>query len=281
LIEVATVQERLELSLAHGGTYFPGRKVKSVLCKKFEKQLKEGITNPGIPVLIILNLENFGSVLGSLEILGGIYGESQVSLRMRNDTHEVLEEGYTRGANGFYDIKDTNIVSAIGAYKRDLDKADPLVGKLYRPPVAPVNKISQKFWVRVRNALFGKSETSDWKSLKRVYGIDEKMAQLLYSSGIEDLSVLAGIQEDEFVVEGVPWEKLSQLRDEARRVIKANSTGSVRFLKGMNQETFDILQKRGIYLIKDILELEAPPEGISPDVWALITEDAKRVSKSD
>jgi hypothetical protein len=115
----------------------------------------------------------------------------------------------------------------------------------------------------------------------RIYGVDEQMAKLLYSSGIEDRGILAGIQEDEFVVEGVPSEKLSQLRDEARRVIGAISTDSVRFLKGMNRETLDILQRKGIYLIKDILELEAPPEGISPDVWALITEDAKTVSKSE
>jgi len=111
-----------------------------------------------------------------------------------------------------------------------------------------------------------------------IYRVDEQMAKLLYSSGIEDIRVLAGIQEDEFIVEGVPSEKLSQLRNEARRV-SAISTDSVRFLKGMNQETFDILQRNGNYLIKDILEKEAPSKGISHDAWALITEDAKRVSK--
>jgi len=114
-----------------------------------------------------------------------------------------------------------------------------------------------------------------------IYRVDEQMAKLLYSSGIEDLGVLAGIQEDEFIVEGTPWKKLSQLRNEARREIRAISTDSVKFLKGMNQETFDILQRNGIYLIKDILEKEAPPKGISHDAWALITEDAKRVSKSE
>ena len=284
LIEVATVQEKRELALAHGGVYIPGGKVKSVLIKKFRGQLKDGKSNPRIPILIILNLENFRGFF-TFEVPSGIYGELQFSWktcnRTRNDIGEVLEEGYARGENGFYDIKGTNIVTAIGAYERDLSGEDPLVGKLYRPPIAPVNKISQKFYLIIRNALFGKSETSDWKSLKRVYGIDEKMAQLLYSSGIEDRGILAGIQEDEFVVEGVPSEKLSQLRDEARRVIGAISTDSVRFLKGMNRETLDILQRKGIYLIKDILELEAPPEGLSPDVWALITEDAKTVLKSE
>ena len=280
LIEVATVQEKRERALAQGGVYSPGGKVKNILLSKFKGQLKEGKSNPGIPVLIILNLENFAPFLRSLEILGGIYGEFQFAQSTHKETQEVVEEGYTRNKeHAFYNGEGTNIVTAIGAYHADLDRKDPLVGKLYRPPVAPVNKISQKFYLKIRNALFGKSETSDWKSLMQIYGVDEQMAQLLYSSGIEDRSILAGIQEDEFVVEGVPSEKLSQLRDEARRVIGAISTDSVKFLKGMNRETFDILQRNGIYLIKDILELEAPPESIAPAVWALITEDAKRVSK--
>lgn len=282
LIEVATVQEKRELSLAHGGITVPGGKVKNVLRSKFKGQLKEGKSNPGIPVLLILNLEKFAPFLRSREILGGIYGEFQFAQSTHKETQEVVEEGYTRNKeHAFYNEEGTNIVTAIGAYHADLDRKDPLVGKLYRPPVAPVNKISQKFWLRIRNALFGKSETSDWKSLMLIYGVDEQMAKLLYSSGIEDLGVLAGIQEDEFVVEGVPPEKLLQLRDEARRVIGAISTDSVRFLKGMNRETLDILQRKGIYLIKDILEKRAPPEGISHDAWELITEDAKRVSKSE
>ncbi|KAF5431768.1 hypothetical protein C5S35_17865, partial [Candidatus Methanophagaceae archaeon] len=280
LIEVATVQEKRELSLAHGGNTVPGGKVKNILLSKFKGQLKEGKSNPGIPVLLILNLENFAPFLRSLEILGGIYGEFQITWSTHKETQEVVEEGYTRNKeHAFYNKEGTNIVTAIGACHRDLDKEDPLVGKFYRPFVTPVNKISQKFWLRVRNALFGKSETSDWKSLMLIYGVDEQMAKLLYSSGIEDLGVLAGIQEDEFVVEGVPSEKISQLRDEAGRVRSAIFTDSVKFLKGMNRETLDILQRKGIYLIKDILEKRAPPEGISHDAWELITEDAKRVSK--
>lgn len=280
LIEVATFQDKREVLLAQGFCSIPapGGKVKNVLLSKFKGQLKEGKTNPGIPIVLILDNE---SIFGSFEVLQGIYGELVFPWKMHNDTSEEPVKGVTRKEDGFYHIKGTNIVTAIGAYKRDLDKEDPLVGKLYRPPVAPVNRISQKFWVRLRDALFGKSETSDWRSLMQIYGVDEQMANLLYSSGIEDIGVLAGIQGDVFVVEGVPSEKLSQLRDEARRVIGAIYTDSVRFLKGKNKETFDILQRNGIYLIKDILEREALPEGISPDVWALITEDAKRVSKSE
>lgn len=58
LIEVATVEERREVLFAQGFGSFPapGGKVKSVLLRKFKEQLKEGKTDPGIPILLILNL---------------------------------------------------------------------------------------------------------------------------------------------------------------------------------------------------------------------------------
>ena len=153
LIEVATVQPRRDVSLAEGGTYSPGKDVKNTLLNKFRGQLKEGKSTPEIPILIILNLENFGHDRGSLEILNGIYGVPTFSVLS-------VEEGYPREKNGFYDIEGTNIVTAIGAYERDFGEEDPLVGNFYSPP-APVNKMSEKFRVRIRDALFGKSETSN------------------------------------------------------------------------------------------------------------------------
>lgn len=275
LIEVRTVQDRLEESLAHGVvSSIPGGKVKSVLRDKFEGQLKGGKADPGIPILIVLCLERF---MDMVEVRNAIYGALQFSYKIRNDTHEIVEEGTKREENAFYDIPGTEIVTAIGAYRRDYDKDDPLVGNLHHPYKPPTNKMSQKFRLRLRGALFGNSEISDQGSLMRVPIIDEKMAMLLYANGIEDLGVLVGIRENDFVIEGVSWEELSQLQKEAIRVIKAISTGSVIFLKGIDQKTLTILQSKKIYLINKILELDTPPEGISHDVWSLLREDAMRV----
>jgi len=275
LIEVRTVKERLEEALAHGVvSSIPGGKVKSVLRDKFEGQLKGGRADPGIPILIVLCLEGF---MDMVEVRNAIYGALQFSYKIRNDTHEIVEEGTTREENAFYNIEGTEIVTAIGAYRRDYDKDDPLVGKLHHPYKPPMNKMSQKFNLRLRDALFGNSEISDKGSLMRIPIIDENMAMLLYANGIEDIGILAGIRENDFAIEGVSWEELSQLQKEAIRVIGAISTSSVKFLKGMDKNTLNILQKNNIYLINKILELDIPPEGISHEVWSLLREDAMQI----
>lgn len=278
LIEVRTVHEKLEESLAHGVVYSsPGGKVKSVLRNKFEVQLKGGKADPNMPILIVLCLERFMGFGDMVEVTNAIYGAIQLSYKIRNDTHEIVEEGTNREENAFYDISGTEIVTAIGAYRRDYDKDDPLVGKLYHSYKTPKNKMSQKFKLRLREALFGESEISEKKSLMQVCGINEKMAQLLYSNGIEDLGVLAVIRENDFVIEGVSWEELSQLQKEAIRVIKAINNGSVRFLKGIDQKTLTILHNHKIYLIHEMLKLDVPLKGISNEVWFLLKEDAIRI----
>ncbi len=162
LIEVRRVKGRLEETLAHGGiSSIPGMKVKNVLRNKFEGQLKGGKADPGIPILIILCLDDFMGYMDMVEVTNAIYGALQFSYKISNDTHEMVEEGYKREKNGFYDIPGTEIVTAIGAYRRDYDKDDPLVGKLHHPYKPPTNKMSQKFKLRLRDALFGNSEISD------------------------------------------------------------------------------------------------------------------------
>ena len=281
LIEVRRVKGRLEETLAHGVvSSIPGMKVKNVLRNKFEKQLKGGKADHKIPIVIILCLDDFMGYMDMVEVTNAIYGELQFPYKISKDTHEIVEEGYKREKNGFYDIPGTEIVTAIGAYRRDYDKDNPLVGKLHHPYKPPTNKMSQKFKLRLRNALFGNSEISDKGSLMRIPIIDENMAMLLYANGIEDLGILAGIRENDFAIEGVSWEELSQLQKEAIRVIHAISTGSVIHLKGMDQNTLTILQNNNIYLINKILELDIPPEGLPNEVWSLLREDAMQILSS-
>ena len=281
LIEVRRVKGRLEETLAHDVvSSIPGGKVKNVLRNKFEGQLKGGKADPGIPILIVLCLEGFMGFMDMVEVRNAVYGALQFSYKIHTDTHEVVEEGTTRDENAFYDLEGTEIVTAIGAYRRDYNKDDLLVGKLHHPYKTPTNKMSQKFKCRLRDALFGNSEISDKGSLMQVPIIDENMAMLLYANGIEDLGILAGIREHDFVIEGVSWKELSQLQKEAIRVINIISTGSVKFLKGMDQNTLTILQNNNIYLIDKMLEFDIPPEGISHEFWSLLREDAMQVSGS-
>jgi hypothetical protein len=179
LIEVRAVQERLEESLSHGVvSSTPGSKVKSVLLDKFNKQLKEGKADPEIPIIIILCLEGFMGFMEMADVENAVHGEFQFSWKMRNDTGEIVEEGTRRKENAFYDEDGTELVTAIGAYRRDYSKKDPLIGKLYHPHKRPINKMSQEFKYRLRNALFGINDISNWDSLTRISVIDEKTAKL-------------------------------------------------------------------------------------------------------
>ncbi|RPJ69452.1 MAG: hypothetical protein EHM20_16395, partial [Alphaproteobacteria bacterium] len=193
LIEIATVEEKREVRVAHGAqTDIPGDKIKNELLDKFKDQLHKGQFNVGIPIIILLNLQGFHS---DYEVQNSIYGESQLSWRQRKDTHEIVTEGFTRAKNGFYHEENSEIVTAIGAYKFDIYREDKFVGKLYWPFKSPINEMSLNFRLRLRDALFGNSETSNWKMLMKIPGIDENLAKLLHSSGIEDIDTLLTVNE--------------------------------------------------------------------------------------
>lgn len=275
LIEIATVEEKKVNRLSHGAqTYIPGDKIKNELLDKFKTQLHAGKVDVGTPVIVLLNLQGFHT---DDAVKNGIYGISQFSWKRRTDTNQIVEEGFTRENNGFYDEENSEIVTAIGAYKFDMYREDKFVGKLYYPFKPPINKMSLNFRLRLRNALFGNSETSNWKTLMKIPGVDENQAKLLYSNGIDNIDTLINVKENEVLIKGMPLEELARLRSEAIRVIGALSTNKINFLSGINAEDIKILQKEEIYLISQLLAREKIPEGINEWKWSLLVEDAKRI----
>lgn len=271
IIEICTIKDKYEESLSKSAMIStPGQKIKNVLRHKFKGQLKEGKVDPKMPVLIIACLEEG---LRISDINEAIYGRLQISTFKNNN--KIIGQGMVHGDDGFYDLNGTELITAIGAYKRDYEKKDSLIGKLYYPYKSPKNKMSQKFRLKLRDTLFGTSEISDWKSLMDIPDIDEETSRLLYKNGIEDLRVLSNITENEFVIEKMPWERLQQLKTEAIRIMKAKSTDSIIYLKGINRETINILQRNDIYLISEFLKRKAIPEGIPFNIWSSLKEDAE------
>jgi len=156
LIEIRFVEEKTEFKVARGVVISstPGEKVKKVLLDKlFKGQLMEGKVDPKMPVILVLCLD---TGLDYLDAENAIYGQLQFQFKIRKDTGQIVESGMIRESNSFYEIKGTDIVSAIAVYKRDYTRKDPLVGKLYLPPpsVVPRNPLSREFRVRLRDALF-------------------------------------------------------------------------------------------------------------------------------
>lgn len=118
------------------------------------------------------------------------------------------------------------------------------------------------------------------RSLLKIEGIDEDIAKKLYDNGIEDLRVLAMATDEDLKIESFDIQKMKEFQQEAIRVINALATNSIMFLKGINQDIYNILAKNNIYLIEQIVELTEAPEGIDSAVWKKIREDAKRIMEN-
>ncbi|OYT33343.1 hypothetical protein B6U96_16145 [Archaeoglobales archaeon ex4484_92] len=106
------------------------------------------------------------------------------------------------------------------------------------------------------------------------------MAKKLYDNGIEDLRVLAMATDEDLKIESFDIQKMKEFQQEAIRAINALGTNSIMFLKGINQDIYNILAKNNIYLIEQIVELTEAPEGIDFAVWKKIREDAKRIMEN-
>lgn len=274
LIEIATVHERVEMDVAEGAAIMiPGGKVKGVILSKFKGQLHEGKVNPKIPVILILKL----SGLNNFDAENAIYGEAQIYHRSTDDGL-VVEKGMNRGQNSFYHEKNSNIITAIATYNSDYSR-ESFIGKLHRPPrnIIPLNSMSNEFRVKIRNALFEDTADSGWSSLTKIDGISHKIAKELYNNGIDDLGVLANLNDDDINIQGFELEQMKEWRAEAIRIIYAISSSSIRFIKGVDQRIFDMLMGKKIVLITQLLGLKEIPEGINETEWAIIINDAKQI----
>jgi len=156
-----------------------------------------------------------------------------------------------------------------------------LIGRLYHPPyqVNPRNPLNREIRLRIRDALFGDNENSDWKSLTKIEEINQEMAKRLHDNGIEDLGILAIASDEELKIKGFNSGELKKFQNDARRIISALSTGSIRFLKGIDNGTYKLLTEKGIYLITQILEKTDNPEGITPSKWDEIVKDGEAIMK--
>lgn len=286
LIEIRTIEEDIEMRVCgtHGViSSIPGGKEKNALLSKFRGQLKEGKIDPGVPVLIMLNIsEKLGGPFYNLE--NALYGQFQFSYTLETNTHTKVQEGSTRAfENAFYRVEGVDIVTAVGAYTRDHTNPSPLVGKLYLPfsSLPPRNPMTTEFRIRLRDALFGDSETSKWKGLLTIEGIDEDTARTFHKNGIEDIDALASAEEYDLEIEGIEKDTALYYQKEAKRVLEAFQTGSIRFLKGMDQEIYDILTAQGVHLIEQILSITDIPEGIDSGKWDILSADARRIRSSN
>jgi len=273
-IEIASIDQSLTMKNSTGGITFAGSRPKNTLLTKFQGQLGSGENDPGIPIIIILNIR---TPFERDFVIDSLYGQKiSVSKRLRNG--HLIIKGFTHAANGFFHKENVQIVTAVVVlFRQDLTKKNPFHGYIWRPPYEPLNQVSQKFLVQFRNALYGEKSLGRVNDLQAINGVGKKLTQLMYDNGIEDLNSLSLVNVKEIRIKGISNTRLSNFKNEAKRILVARSTSGLCSLKGMTEDDLDRLYKSGIYLIEDILNTEAVPEEIPEDLWKQWVKDAHRI----
>lgn len=275
IIEIATVDEPMQLKLSHNATIgVPGGKVKKVLLSKYKKQLKNGMVDPEIPIIFLLNID--GLLPLDHEVLNAIYGEFVWAWGMNTETMDVASEGSQRKQNSFFDEPNSDIVNYIGSYRRTGNFEIPFNGKLYHPPsgIEAKNPLTKDFVKRLRETLFGIRE-ADYISLTKIRGIDKRKAKKLFHNGIEDLGILASDDLTKYCIPGISSTELEEFQREAKRLIHIYQTGRVDFLRIVDEEIVKVLHENNILLIKQIYEVKKP-KGIKYSTWRKIKNEAKK-----
>ena len=277
LIEIATVFPWIELTYAGLAFTTLGGKVKGVLQRKFMKQLGGGRCRYSLPIVIILNISN---VFPFEEARSAIYGENALTLIRHGDSPEFTTVFPSRSENGIYRTPGTEIISLIAVYKRVYHSDRVIsVGKTFRAPfyVNLVHSLSRVFVLKLREALFGEADISDWRTLLYIDGLDEEMAKKLYELGVDDIQTLASLNENDLEIDGFDKLFLKKCQEEARRIILLVSTNDIRFLKKIDQPTLEILYKNGIYFITQILKGCPKPSQISDEKWNELVSEIRRI----
>ena len=273
-IEIASIDQSLTMKNSTGGITFAGSRPKNALLTKFQRQLGSGENDPGIPIIIILNIR---TPFERDFVLDSLYGQ-QISISKRLQNGHLIIEGFTRATNGFFHEEKVQIVTAVVViFRQDLTKKNTFQGYVWRPPYEPLNQVSQKFLVQFRNALYGQESLGRVNELQAINGVGKKLAQLMYDNGVEDLNSLSLVNVKEIRIKGISNTRLSNFKNEAKRILVARSTSGLWFLKGMTEDDLDRLYKSGIYLIEDILNTETVPEEVPEALWKQWVKDAYRI----
>lgn len=215
LIEVAVVNNPLEAELCDGGG-IPGDKVKKDLNDKLKDQFYNGKRDPQKPILVVLCIE--GDFIDEHGVMDSLYGQFYTKMMINLSSGEAVGSKPGRMSNGFFHLPGAEIVSGVAVYHRKIRMKDPLVGRIYRSFNLILNEIPSPLYVRLRRALFGTSEGSDWRSMTKIKYIDEEMASRLYEAGIDDIFRLSQLPKGT-IVEGVNGQELIHLSELAKQTI--------------------------------------------------------------
>lgn len=267
-LEIFMLDESIDVKYSSGGFYFIKPKLKYSLKTKFEKQFGEGKKDLSLPLIVIADYRtkiDFHSYLDSL------YGKAYFAGRV-DPIKGFIEEGIKREDDGFFEISNTDVISAIAVvHKNEFGGFEHYEGAIHSHP-SPKYPLNPKIWVDIRDALYGDNARKSILSLHTIDGVDENIADLLYSSGIDSIYHLTLVDLSYYLIDGIPSEKLKEFQDEAKRMLNARRVDSIKCLKDINPDIISILEEKGIRKITQLRASDKPAEVQDSDWKSLIDE---------
>lgn len=271
-LEIFMLEEPIEAKYSPGGFYSTKPKLKYSLNAKFKKQFGKGEIDLSLPLIVIADYRyqiDFNMYADSL------YGESYCAAKVYPDKGYV-EEGIKRKSDGFFKISGTDVISAIAVlYKPEFGGVSLYNGAIHSHP-NPKHPLSPKTWIDLRDLLYGDNARKSIRSLDIIDGIDEEKAELLYSNGIDSIYYLALVDLSHYSIDGISSEELKYFQDEARRMLSAKSSDSIKCLKDINPDIILILKENGIERITQLRAVDKPDE-IQGSDWEPLIEEAENI----
>jgi hypothetical protein len=147
LIEIATVNESLENSLAIGVFTPTPPKIEDKLRDKLSRQFCQGTVDPGEPLIVVLHCSRFKFSHKIPRVETTVVDEKFVFEELPTKEEDAVMSFFSNDA--------ARVVSAVIIYYRDLSSKHPLVGITLPNPNSPLHIPSEEFMNRLKMTLFG------------------------------------------------------------------------------------------------------------------------------
>ncbi len=279
ILEVATIGRKPE-DVREGVKMSSGGQAKKTLQNKWREQFGECKGDIELPVVIAIQPQ-WAHDLG-FDILNSLYGPQTVSYVLHTPSQQVVEEGTGRDADkAFFALEGIDCISGVAAISAEDLRVGPLRGELFRPLESSLYPLSPRMWVRLRTALYGPRPMELVHRMSRIPDITENEAEALVDYGVDDHSFFAA---DKIPYRsGIPIseERYQDLVENARHLQTLVHSGRISDLRIAEGVDLRPLYEKGIFLIKQLLKTDEPPEGFSASIWRAMQEEAARFLKGD
>jgi len=109
-----------------------------------------------------------------------------------------------------------------------------------------------------------------------VKGVGESAASKLREAGTESIEELSELDLRTEDVEGLSSENLANLRENAKRLLRAQEEGDLSLVEGLGPSTENKLNAAGIESIEDLVEVDLR----STDIEGLSTEHVQKLKRN-